>query len=80
MKGALAVMAFLKYRQSDNEFGYNQDNLAGDTYASPYAPFPPNTSEAADPYQSAPFSDDSRGQEPTNSASDVPSEFKQATY
>lgn len=72
-------MAFNKYRQSQSEFGYDKDNLAGDTYASPYAPFPPNTSEAGDPYQSAPFSEEPQGPGPV-SGSDVPSEFKQASY
>lgn len=73
------MFAFQKYRQSENEFGYDRDNLAGDTYASPYAPFPPNTSEAGDPYQSAPFNE-GQGQGPTNAQSEVPNEFKQASY
>ena len=74
-------MSFFKYRNSQDEFGYDKDNLAGDTYASPYAPFPPNTSEAGDPYQSAPFSgEESHAQGPGTNASDIPSEFKQASY
>lgn len=75
-------MAFMKYRRGPDDFDYNKDNLAGESYPSPYAPFPPNTSEAGDPYQSQPFSEDSRpeGTGTGTNPSDVPSEFKQPSY
>jgi hypothetical protein len=75
-------MAFMKYRRGPDEFDYNKDNLSGESYPSPYAPFPPNTSEAADPYQSQPFDNESNteGQGTATNPSDLPSEFKQPSY